>query len=422
MTLLISNTQVDGEAVDIHVAGNRIQQITPHDARQAQAGMDEVIDGHGTAALPGLSNAHTHTAMALLRSYADDMPLMSWLQDVIWPLEARLSEEDVYWAARLGCLEMIRTGTTFFNDMYWHQNGTVRAALDSGMRACVASVMIDPECPQDQERAWQHTLEQLEEICEYGPRIQGALGPHAIYTVGPDTLQRMAGHAGEAGVVLHMHLSETMGEVESCIAKHGVRPVHYLDGLGVLGSRCLLAHAVHLDPSEMEVLAARQAAVVHNPASNLKLASGGPMRYAALTRAGVSVLIGTDGAASNNNLDLFEELKFASLLAKHEAGDPTVLPAAEALSMATERAAKAFRVESGVLEPGKLADIILIDLDNPFLFPGHALDADLVYSGGGRAVKTTICDGRVLMKDGVIPEEGEIRHEAAQRFRRLAGS
>lgn len=420
VTLVISNTRVAGRPADIRVAGTRIVEIAgPAEVPIVATGVRHV-DGSGTAALPGLMNAHTHTAMAMLRSYADDLPLMTWLQEKIWPVEARLTEDDVYWGARLGCLEMIRTGTTFFNDMYWHFHGTARAALDSGMRACLASVLIDAAAAPATKTMKEKALRQIQEAAAYGNRITCALGPHAIYTVGAEMLGWVAAKAEELGVMLHMHLSETIGEVEQCIALHGRRPAHYLDGRGILSERCVLAHGVHLDDSEIDVLAERGVAVVHNPTSNLKLASGGPMRYAALRSAGVRVLIGTDGAASNNNLDLFEELKFASLLAKHASGDPTILPAGEAISMATVETACAFCLEAGELASGKLADIILVDLENPFLFPGHELHADLVYSAGGRAVQTVVCDGQVLMEQGVIPDEAEIRAEIRERFQKLA--
>jgi len=420
--LAITNTQLAGKPVDILIAGNRIDRIEPHDPARVLDPATRVVDGRGTAVLPGLMNAHTHTAMAMLRSYADDLPLMQWLQQEIWPFEAKLTEDDVYWGARLGCLEMIRTGTTFFSDMYWHLHGTARAAVDAGMRAVVTSVFLDLG---DAERATvqrEAALREIEEFRSYPDRVQHALGPHAIYSVSEASLRWLAEVAAERNMRIHIHLSETIGEVEGCLRDHGVRPVPYLDRLGILSERCFAAHSVHLDDEEIAILAERGVHPLHCPVSNMKLSSGGPMRFVAMKGAGIEPLIGTDGAASNNNLDLFEELKFAALLAKHEAGDPTVLPATEAIAMATSYAAAAFRIDAGEVAPGRLADLILVDLDDPFVFPGHNLAADLVYSAAGRAVRTTICDGKVLMEDRVIPDEAEIREEVAARLKRLAGT
>lgn len=421
--LIVRDTRLDGRPVDIRIEGKRIAAIAergPGPGPEIPPGA-RVIEGRGTAALPGLMNAHTHSAMAYLRGFADDVPLMPWLREKIWPFEAGLTEEDVYWGARLACLEMIRTGTTFFNDMYWHFHGTARAALDAGMRAQVAGVFIDMGDPERARRQMDESLAQAESAARYGDRVRFTLGPHAIYTVSEAALSWVAEQAAGRGWFVCMHLSETLGEVRDCLVARGLRPAQYLDRLGLLGPRFLAVHAVHLDEAEIALLAERGCHAVHNPVSNLKLASGGPMPYAAMRAAGLSVLIGTDSVASNNNLDLFEELKFAALLAKHASGDPTVLPAHEALDLATRAPAAAFGIPSGELAPGRLADLILIDLANPFLFPGHDLVSDLVYAAHGRAVHTTICDGRVLMHAGQIADEEEIRAEATARLARLAG-
>ena len=240
-------------------------------------------------------------------------------------------------------------------------------------------------------------------------------------TVSRESLEWAARMQSERGALVHIHLSETAGEVENCEAAHGCRPPQYLDQIGLLNPNLFAAHCVHLDEADIALMAERGAHPLHNPISNLKLASGGPMPYGAMREAGIRPLIGTDGCASNNNLDLFEELKFAALLAKHATGDPTKLPAAEALALATRNPAEAFGLDCGTLEAGKLADIILIDLEHPMLFPGHELAADLVYSANGRAVRSTICDGQVLMSDGVIADEDEIRAEVAGRLKRVLG-
>ncbi len=420
LTLGILGATVDGIAHDILVAGGRIVELAPAGSGERRLPDAAVrVDGDGRAALPGLMNAHTHTAMALLRGYADDMPLMAWLQDKIWPLEARLSEEDVYWGARLGCLEMIRTGTTFFNDMYWHFQGTARAAEDSGMRARIGSVILDQGDAQSVAAMRAGVLEDVTSVARYGPRVQASLAPHAVYTVGEESLRWVAEQAEALDLPVHIHLSETAGEVADCVAVHGVRPPAWLDALGLLGPRLLAAHCVHLDAEEVALLAERGVNALHNPVSNLKLSSGGPMPYRALREAGARVLVGTDGAASNNNLDLFEELKFAALMAKHATGDPTTLSAEEALALVTKDAAEAFGVDGGTIAAGRVADLILVDLDHPTLFPNHDLAADLVFAANGRAVSHTICDGRVLMSDGIIQDEAEIRAEVRTRLAHL---
>lgn len=422
VTLLLRGTELDGEAVDVAIAGPRIAEIAPHDpARRAPEGT-RVLEAAGTALLPGLVNAHTHTAMTMMRGYADDMPLMPWLQEKIWPLERGLTDEDVYWGTRLGCLDMIRTGTTTFNDMYWHFDATARAARDSGMRAQLAPALIDGGDPTVGAGLRADYLACADRVADYGPRVRFALGPHAIYTVSEDTLRWVADASEARDLPVHIHVAETEGEVRDCLAAQGLRPVAYLDRLGLVGPRLLLAHAVHLEEQEIDRLAEAGAHALHNPVSNLKLASGGPMPYRAMRRAGLNVAIGTDGCASNNSLDLLEDLKFAALLAKHATGDPTALPAAEALELATRNGARALRLEAGVVVEGALADLVLVDLAHPFLFPGNDLAADLVYSAQGRCVHTTICHGEVLMEDGVIADEAEIRAEVAARWARLTAS
>jgi 5-methylthioadenosine/S-adenosylhomocysteine deaminase len=418
-TVLVTNTEIEGRPSDVIVVGNRIVAIEPHDPQRAVAECTNLVDGSRTAALPGLMNGHTHAAMSILRGYADDMPLKPWLEQKIWPLERKLTGDDVYWATRLGCLEMIRTGTTFFNDMYWHFSGVARAVRDAGLRALISGVLLDGGDPVRAQRQMDENLRLMDEVRAYGDRLRLALGPHSIYTVSAGTLQWVAETSSRHALPVHTHLAETADEVADCLRDHGIRPVAYLEQQGLLNDRLLAAHAIHLDDPEIELVAERGVTVLHCPASEMKLASGGPMRYGEMHRRGVNVVLGTDGAASNNSIDLFEEMKFAALMAKHASGDPTTLPAGEAIALATSHAEQAFRVGAGSLAAGSLADIVLVDLDSPYLFPGHDLAADLVYSAHGRAVTTTICDGQVLMADGVIADEADIRREVIDRLRRL---
>src|SRR5581483_4639918 len=262
-------------------------------------------------------NAHTHAAMTLFRGFGDDMPLMEWLRTKIWPAEAKLEPEDVYWGTRLACVEMIRSGTARFVDMYWHG----AEVLDESNPAKLAEIKDD-------------VLASLDRIEEFAPRVTPALGPHAIYTVSAPSLEWLGGLALDRGVPLTIHLSETEHEVSDCLAAHGKRPAAYLDDLGVLGPRTLLAHGVWLDDSELELIAERGATVVANPAANMKLAVGGLLPYPRAAAAGVSLGLGTDGVSSNSNLDMFEEVKLFALTQKHASGDPATLPADDALAIA----------------------------------------------------------------------------------------
>ena len=293
-----------------------------------------MLTGRGAALVPGLVNGHGHAAMTLLRGHGDDLPLMRWLETSIWPAEARLTHEDVYWGTRLACLEMIRAGTTRAWDMYWFQFDVARAFVDSGMRATVSQVFLSFDGAPDDARP-EAAPEGLDRLAGLGPLINPSLGPHAIYTVDEPTLRFVADLAGERSVPVQIHLSETESEVHDCVREHGCRPAEYLDRLGLLTERTVLAHGVWLDDAELELVARRGAAIVTNPVSNMKLAVGRTFPYPAARAAGIPIGLGTDGAASNNSLDLLSELKVLTLLQKHTAVDAAVLPAPDAWAIAT---------------------------------------------------------------------------------------
>lgn len=405
--LLIRNVELDGVQTDIRVENGRFVRIAPNQVDSA----DRVLDALGLAIMPSFVNGHTHAAMSLLRSYADDRTLHDWLENYIWPAESALTEEDIYHGTRLACLEMIRSGTTCFNDMYWHFEGIVRAVEESGMRAVLSSVFIDFG---DQERALaqQQDTERLWKASKAcSERIQFALGPHAIYTVSEASLQWIAHFAETHGLMVHIHLSETQKEVEDCLVQHGMRPVEYLEHLGVLNERVIAAHAIHLSDSEIHLLAQRRVKVVHNPASNMKLSSGS-FAYQRLRDAGVEILLGTDGNASNNNLDMLEEMKLAALHAKLVHNNPTTLPAKDIFNIATSDGAKALGLDAGRIQEGSLADCLLVDLFNHRLTPGYDLVADMVYSADSSCIHSVICDGRILMENGIVPGEQEIIEQA----------
>jgi 5-methylthioadenosine/S-adenosylhomocysteine deaminase len=410
LSLLIRDALVDGAPASIRIRDGLITQIVPGRGVRDATPPDRVIEADGLHAFPALRNSHTHAAMTLFRGWGDDMPLMHWLRTRIWPAEALLTEDDVYHGARLACLEMIRGGTTYFNDMYWHRAGVVRAVVEMGLRAHCGAVFIDFGDPDAARRQRDDVLRQIDERDAHGERVRLALAPHAIYTVSTDDLQWLGGLARRHDLPLHIHLSETQQEVDQCLATHGVRPARLLERLGLVGPRLVAAHGVYLDQDEIEMLATAGATVVTNPNANLKLATGGIFDYAGARRAGLRVALGTDGPASNNNLDMIEEMKTAALVQKHRAVDATCLPAAEALALATTSAAEALGPGSGRIAPGEPADLILLDFSHPSTQPVHDPISTLVYAANGRAVHTTICDGRVLMHDGHVEtcDEAEV--------------
>lgn len=414
MTLAITGAALDAQPVGLRAEQGRIVELGPD---VAPRGDDEVVVAEGMALLPGLVNGHTHAAMTLFRGYGDDLPLMEWLENRIWPAEARLTADDVYWGTRLACVEMIRTGTVRFWDMYWQPGATARAVDDAGVRATIGGPLIDALDP-DRAGALRAALRQhLDELAGSGSRVDAALAPHSIYAVSEPSLRWIGEQASERELPVHIHLSETNEEVEQCVAAHGDRPAAYLDRLGVLGPRTVLAHGVWLDDDERALVAERGATVVTNPVSNLKLAVGGVFRYGAARDHGIPVGLGTDGASSNNSLDLLQDVKVFALLQKHTARDPAVVPAAEAWAVATGARAPLLG-QSGRVAVGEPADFLLVRATAPELSLGD-FTAGLVYSATGAVVDTTVVDGNVLMRGGVVEGEDEVRERAVAQARRL---
>jgi 5-methylthioadenosine/S-adenosylhomocysteine deaminase len=407
---------LEGKERNIFIEGNVIEAITEATSSQGTRGEAEyVIDGKGKAAIPGLFNAHTHAAMTLLRGYADDMPLREWLETKIWPAEAKMTENDIYWGTKLACLEMIKSGTTFFNDMYWYWRTSARAVTESGIRAMLSAVFLDGF---DEEKA-QEQIKKNEELYKesksFSNRIIFALGPHTIYTVSKISLCWVRDFAEKHDLLIHIHVSETETEVADCIERYKMRPVEYLNTLDFLSPRVIASHCTHLNGTEIELLKKHDVKMVHNPTSNMKLASG-RKPYEELKKQGLyhNIALGTDGCASNNNLDMFEEMKIASLLHKLYSGDPTNMPAQEAFELATRNAARIFRLNAGVISEGKLADILLLDLKNVALVPNHNLISNIVYSASGCCVDTVICDGKILMENRQVEGEDEIKEKATE--------
>jgi 5-methylthioadenosine/S-adenosylhomocysteine deaminase len=422
--LAVTDAVLDGETVGLRCEGGVVvalgPQVTPEPG-------DETIAAEGAPLVAPLVNGHTHAAMTLFRGYGGDLPLMRWLQEVVWPVEAKLEPEDVYWGARLACAEMTRAGTTCFWDMYWHPGETARAVRDAGLRATIGGPLFDLD--GNTAAVQESALASLEELAGFGPEIGGALAPHSIYTVSEELLRWVASLANEREVAVHIHLSETEKEVSDCLARHGERPAAYLDRLGMLSERTVLAHGVWLDEAELELIAERSCTVVANPVANMKLAVGGVFPYPAARRAGVAVGLGTDGPGSNDSLDLFSDLKLFALSQRHASTDPTVLSAKEAWQIATGATTPLLTGElhqiSGLpgrkfdaVRVGGPADFLLLRAGSPELSLGD-LHSGLVYAASGSIVDTTVGGGRVLMRGGVVPDLEEIVARAVERSRRL---
>ncbi|MBI1729380.1 amidohydrolase [Candidatus Acetothermia bacterium] len=379
---------------------------------------DEILDGHKKLVMPGFVNAHTHLAMVMLRGYADDLPLKRWLEEEIWPLEAKLTSDDIYWGAQLGMAEMIRSGTTCFADMYYQMGRVMEAVKESGMRALLAEGLFAQKPGQRMDEIFRTTQDFIAQVkTENHSRIRVALGPHAPYTVCAEAWERIVDLAHQHQIPVHTHLSETRSEVQTSLELWKKTPVEHLESLGVFDARALAAHCVHVAEHDIEILASHNVNVIHNPTSNLKLASGfAPIQR--LQRAGINVAIGTDGASSNNNLDMIEEIRLATLIQKGILEDATAFPALEALRAGTERGAQALGWgDVGKIEIGQRADLVILDIDTPHWVPGYDLVSNLVYSAQAADVRTVIIDGDLVMHDYEMRTLDEEKAKAmAQEF------
>ncbi|MEK4048188.1 amidohydrolase [Paenibacillus sp. FSL H8-0048] len=382
----------------------------------------QVVDGSRLLFMPGLVNTHGHTAMSLLRGYGDDMVLQTWLQEKMWPMEEKFTGDDVYWGTSLSVLEMLKGGTTTFLDMYDHMDRVAEVTEQSGIRAVLMRGVIGL-CPEEVQQA------KLAEAVAFARnwhgkadgRITTMLSPHAPYTCPPEFFMKFVEAAHDLDLPMHTHMSETRHEVEQNVADYGLRPVAHLEKLGMFTRPSLIAHGVHLNDEEIGILARYNVGVSHNPGSNLKLASG-VARVPELLRAGVKVSLGTDGAASNNNLDMFEEMRLAALIHKGVSGDPTAVPAPEALLMATEYGAQSvFLSGVGRLAAGMKADFIALDIDQPHLLPHTDLLSHAVYSASAKDVEHVWVNGQQVVKHGqcLTLDEEAIRRKAQETFESL---
>ena len=400
-------TMADGaeplENVRVLIQKDRIADIQALDPHASIPYGVEVIEAKHGIVMPGLINAHAHTAMTLFRGLADDLPLKQWLFERIFPAEARhLSPENVYWGALLGCLEMIASGTTTVVDGYFFQDDTVRAFDKSGLRALVAQGIIDFPAPgiEDPKENLRVGREFMEKWTGFSDLITPGLFCHSPLTCSDATIIQATKISREFSIPLQIHLSETTGEVDEVLKKTGKRPVHYLESLGLLGRDLVAAHAIHLDDAEIDLLARRGVKVVHVPESNMKLSSG-VARVSEMIKRGLTVGLGTDGCASNNNLDLFQEMDSTAKIHKVANLDPLNMSAKTVLEMSTRVGAvvPGWEKEIGTIEVGKKADIIVVDLHSPHLVPLYNPVSTLVYSATGADIKDVIVNGKILMKD-----------------------
>jgi len=400
-SILINNITLLGDKIkkgSVLVENDKIIDINEKtDKKDA----DIIINGEKKVLMPGIVNTHTHLSMSLLRGLADDLPLDTWLNDHIWPVEANLTGEYCYAGALLACIEMIKSGTTTFNDMYFFMDDVAKAVDEAGLRGMICHGMLDLGDEEKRKAEFKETKRIIEKCHDTADgRIKVAFGPHAPYTCSEELLKGVKEKAGKLGLKIHIHVGETEFEVQQVTEAHGARPFEYLNEIGFLGEDVIAAHAVWLSDEEIEIIKENQVSLSHNPASNMKLASGiSPVSK--LIDAGVNMSLGTDGAASNNNLDMVEEMKIAALLQKVNNMDSTVLPSEKVFEMATIGGARALGLqdEIGTIEVGKKADLVLLDMNTPHLTPFRHPMSHLVYAANGSDVDTVICNGEILMQD-----------------------
>lgn len=415
MDLLIQKARLGAEFRDILIQNGLFARIEPVIDPLSLSPSTQTMEAEGQAILPSFANVHCHAAMVLMRGLGDGLPLHAWLNDIIWPMERRLTADHVYWGTLFGCLEMIRSGITAVFDMYWQTPQCLRAFYESGIRANFSHPNIIPPGQPALAGLRRDLEEHLALARSYPARIELSVGIHALYTTSPEMRAICRDFAEAHDLVVQTHVAETKRETDECLQATGKTPVEVFESEGLLNERFLGAHGVWLTDADRARLAQRGAAIAHCPSSNMKLASG-TFAEGAARRAGVRFGLGTDGASSNNRYDMFAEMRTAALLAKSATLDPVACSAAEIYRTATVDGFRIFRLDAGEIAVGKVADCILVDLDHTGLVPGHDLISDLVYAATPECVDTTICAGKVLMRHRRIPGEDEVR----RAFREVA--
>lgn len=414
--ILIKGVLLQGRRKDILIENNIIAKIA--DCIDGIEGAVKVIDGSKKAVIPGLVNMHTHSGMTLFRGVYEDAPLHEWLQ-VIWRMEPKLDEELIYWGTKLACLEMIKTGTTCFNDQYWMIDTAVKAISEMGVRSHNTYVFLDLGDEQKAALNRKECAEMYAKSKDWNELNTFGVAIHGEYTVTEENIKWASGFAKKNDLLVHLHLSETERENAERIAKSGVTPTGYFNKLGALGPEVIAAHCVWIDDNDMEILAGNDVKVVHNINSNLKLASGYKFRYNEFKKAGLTVSLGTDGNGSSNNLDMIEAMKTSALLQKAWRKDPTAMPLNELMDAATVNGAHSLRMNNGKIEEGALADLVLVDINNYAFVPNYDFIGNLVYSANSSCVDTVICNGKVLMEGRVVEGEQEILDRVNAIYKKL---
>lgn len=426
--ILLSDISLEGKRVDIVISDGRIKSIRPvvwggaetlKDTEGDECPFDEVMDCRGKAAVPGFINMHTHAGMSLMRGMQEDVVFSDWI-DNIWKIETKVDADYVYRATRVAVLEMIKTGTTTFNDHYWFCPAAHKAAVEMGIRPVLSYVLIDKGNALEAEREKAQCERMYEESKSWKDNAVFEMGFHAIYSVSEAMILWASEFARRHGLRLHFHLSETRKEIEDCKAAHGgLSPVEYLDRLGVLDDHCLAAHTLWVSENDIEILGRRKVNCVHNINSNTKLASGYRFKYNELRDAGANVCLGTDGCASSNNLDILEAMKTSALFQKAWRDDPKAMPLEELLSMATVSGAKALGLNTGRISEGAEADLLIIDTESTFfLSPGSFL-GNLIYSAHSDCIDSVIASGRFVMRHREVPGERDILRDARPAIEKI---
>lgn len=416
--ILLENIISEGEKRDVYIDGNVISRIVPAGTALPDAEGAEKVDCSGKVLLPGMVNAHTHAAMTLLRGVGEDICFADWI-DKIWLEEEKIDGEFIYWATKVACLEMIKTGTTSFYDQYWMLPQAEKAVSEMGLRAVLSYVHLDHYDEAKSAVQKQECTDMYRMSAGWPDRISFSVAIHSVYSVSEELIVWAAAFAREHGLKINVHLCETEKEVLDCKARHGMSPVRYLDSLGVLGPDVVAAHTLWLDGDDIGILADRKVSCVHNINSNLKLASGYRFLYREMKDAGINLCLGTDGCASSNNLDMLEAMKTAALVQKAWRNDPAAMPLDELFSMATANGAAALGLNAGRVSEGCLADLIIVDTGSSFFLSNAPFMANFVYSAHSDCIDSVICDGKFLMRNRTVPGEHEILSQAGRLLDRI---
>ena len=412
--ILRKNALFEDRRVDIYIHDGIIAGITPSvpGTFPSPAEKYETVDCSSKAVLPSFINMHTHAAMSMMRGVGEDINFHEWLAR-IWQIESGITPEYVYYATRLACLEMIKTGTATFNDQYWHMPQARKAALEMGIRPVLSYVLCDRMNPAESKIQIRECIRHYEESLKWPEKSQFVISVHAIYSVCEEAIVWAAGFAAEHGLKLHVHLSETEKEVLDCKAAHnGMTPVEYLESLGFFSPDVIAAHSLWLSDKDVEILGRHGVNCVHNINSNLKLTSGYRFRYNELRDAGANVCLGTDGCGSSNNLDMLEAMKTAAMVQKAWREDATAMPLNELFATGTSNGARALGLNSGSLEVGRIADLMLVDIDNWNFISTAPTLANFIYSAHSDCIDSLMCNGRWIMKNRMVDGERDIIRDA----------